>query len=66
MTLEYVLLLVATVGLCFSSMVEAPKAAFRNSAPRLGARIEKHLATGTGFRTSAEKASFQWEAEPRQ
>ena len=65
MTLEYVLLLVATVGLFFSSMVEAPKAAFRNSAPRLGARIEKHLATGTGFKTSAQKAAFRWDAERR-
>ncbi len=65
MTLEYVLLLVATVALCFRFMVEAPKTAFRDSAPRLGARVERHLATGTGFKTS-KKAKFRWDPEPRQ
>ena len=67
MTLEYVLLLVATVALCFRFMVDAPKTAFRDSAPRLGARIERHLATGTGFTSSgSQKAKFRWDAEPRQ
>ncbi len=65
MTLEYVLLLLATVALCFRFMVEAPKTAFRTSAPRLGARVERHLATGTGF-TSNKRAKAQWQAEPRQ
>lgn len=65
MTLEYVLLLVATVALCFRFMVEAPKTAFRDSAPRLGARVERHLATGTGFKSN-KKARSKWAPEPRQ
>ncbi len=65
MTLEYVLLLVAIFGISMKFFVEAPKKAFRESGPRLAARVEKHLATGTGF-VSKSKGTFRWEPEKRQ
>lgn len=37
--------------------VSAPMEAFKESSPRLGARVEKHLSTGTGF-------SNDWEERP--
>lgn len=63
MTIEYTLLLVAVFGISLRFFVEAPKTAFRESGPRLAARVEKHIATGTGF-TAKNKATFAWVAEP--
>jgi len=62
MTLEYVLLFVAIFGISLKFMVEAPKTAFQDSGPRLGARVEKHLSTGTGF-TADGRAFYSWEPE---
>lgn len=63
MTLEYVLLLVASIAISLKFFVAAPKMAFKESGPRLGARVEKHLATGTGF-VSKQKGTFRWTSEP--
>ncbi len=49
MTIEYVLLLVVIFGIGLKVFVSAPMDAFKNSAPRLGARVEKQLTTGAGF-----------------
>jgi hypothetical protein len=49
MTIEYILLLVVVFGIGLKVFVSAPMDAFKNSAPRLGARVEKQLTTGSGF-----------------
>lgn len=49
MTIEYFLLLVVVFGIGLKSFFAAPREAFKDSAPRLGARIEKHLVTGREF-----------------
>lgn len=49
MTIEYILLLVVVFGIGLKVFVSAPMDAFKNSAPRLGARVEKQLTTGAGF-----------------
>lgn len=49
MTIEYVLLLTATVFLILKAFMTAPTQAFANAGPRLGARIEKQLVTGGGY-----------------
>lgn len=49
MTIEYILLLVVVFGIGLKVFVSAPMEAFKNSAPRLGARVEKQLTTGSGF-----------------
>jgi hypothetical protein len=50
MTIELVLLMIVTlfVLLTFSGK-SGPGAVFQESGPRLGARIERQLATGRGF-----------------
>ena len=50
MTIEYILLLVVVFGIGLKVFVSAPMDAFKNSAPKLGARVEKQLETGAGFR----------------
>lgn len=49
MTIEYILLLVVVFGIGLKVFVSAPMDAFKNSAPRLGARVEKQITTGTGW-----------------
>jgi hypothetical protein len=49
MTIEYVLLMVVVFGIGLKVFVSAPMDAFKNSAPKLGARVEKQLTTGAGF-----------------
>ncbi len=49
MTIEYILLLVVVFGIGLKVFVSAPMSAFKESAPRLGARVEKQLMTGAGF-----------------
>ena len=49
MTIEYILLMVVVFGIGLKVFVSAPMDAFKNSAPRLGARVEKQLTTGSGF-----------------
>jgi hypothetical protein len=59
MTIEYVLLIVCFFMIGLKSFFSAPREAFRDYGPVLGARVEKHLATGHGFRDESGKA-FQW------
>ncbi|MBV2168186.1 MAG: hypothetical protein KUL82_05710 [Bdellovibrio sp.] len=50
MTIEYVLLLFAVFFFGLKAFMSAPAKAFKESGPRLGARIEQQLATGDGFK----------------
>jgi hypothetical protein len=38
-----------------------PIETFKKSAPRLGARIERDIATGTGFYDKVEKQTINWQ-----
>ncbi|HPI40620.1 MAG TPA: hypothetical protein PLJ21_07430 [Pseudobdellovibrionaceae bacterium] len=60
MTIEYVLLLTATVFLILKAFISAPTKAFANAGPRLGARIERHLVTGSGYPAVGQGA--EWSA----
>jgi hypothetical protein len=60
LTIEYILLLVCAFCIGLKFMVSAPKYAFEKAGPKLGARIEKHLATGTGFK-DANGRVVRWE-----
>lgn len=56
MTTEYVLLM-AFFALILAGVIfgdSGPRATFEKSAPRLGARLEKNIATGTGWTSSKE------------
>lgn len=59
MTVEFSLLLAAVFMIGMKFLASAPMDAFKNSAPRLGARIEKHISSGTGFNGKG-KAPIQW------
>ena len=59
MTVEYVLLLICIFAIGLKFMTSAPADAFRNSGPRMGARIEKHLATGAEFKPQGQKLRWQ-------
>ena len=60
MTIEYVLLLSVVFSLGLKSFLSAPRSAFMNSGPKLGARVEKHIVTGRGF---SQNHSIQWQAK---
>lgn len=49
MTIEYVMLLVCVMAIALKSFFSAPREAFMNAGPKLGARVEKHLVTGQDF-----------------
>ncbi|MFN8791156.1 MAG: hypothetical protein ACK5Y2_06845 [Bdellovibrionales bacterium] len=49
MTIEYLLLILVVFMFSLKVFVSAPMKAFQESGPRLGARVEKQIATGTGF-----------------
>jgi hypothetical protein len=49
-TIEYVLLMIAILGIGLKAFISAPSEAFRGSGPRLAARVEKQLDTGPGFK----------------
>lgn len=57
MTTEAVLLLGLFVFLLLGAFIgdSGPRAVFNRSGPRLGARIEQHLATGQGFTLDGAK-----------
>ncbi len=55
MTLEYILLLVCVFMFALKVFISAPMTAFKESSPRLGARIEKQISTGTGFQNEWEQ-----------
>lgn len=54
MTIEYFLLVVVVFGIGLKSFFAAPREAFKQSGPKLGARIEKHLVTGREFSSNHE------------
>lgn len=58
MTIEYVLLLICMFGFALKAFVSAPATAFKESGPRLAARIEQQISTGTGFKPSG--SNIQW------
>ena len=61
MTIEYILLLTAMLFIGLKAYTSAPGDAFRNSGPRLAARVEKQLATGDGFEPKGSK--IEWSAD---
>ena len=65
MTIEYILLMIAIFGIALKFFVEAPKNAFKDSGPRLAARVEKNLATGTGFLKVSGGKGFTWSPEKK-
>lgn len=62
MTIEYILLMFAVFFIGLKFFTEAPKDAFKNSAPRLALRVEKQLITGDGFEPNKKKN--EWSPEP--
>lgn len=61
MTVEYILLLTIFVLFAMKVTFLGPYDAFRNAAPKLGARVEKHLVTGERFSKDGETAATQWQ-----
>ncbi len=59
MTVEYVLLMTAFVLLLMGSIIKGPYGAFTNTGPKLGARIERQLITGDGFKPGGKLQSWQ-------
>ncbi len=59
MTIEYVLLMICIFGIGLKFFASAPMDAFKEAGPRLGARVEVHLATGTGFKHQGK--SHRWD-----
>ncbi|MEK2643778.1 hypothetical protein [Bdellovibrio sp. BCCA] len=62
MTIEYVLLLIVIFSIGLKAFLSAPAAAFKESGPRLGARIEQQLATGDGFKPERGQ-QIKWEGD---
>lgn len=62
MTVELVLLLGLYAFLLLGAFLgdNGPIETFRKSGPRLGARIERNVATGDGFRASKDGAPVTW------
>jgi hypothetical protein len=58
MIIEYVLLLAAFVMYFGATLWHAPGKSFKDSAPRLGARIERSLASGNGFKKGGGPESW--------
>jgi len=63
MIVEYILLITAFVLMMMKITYYAPLAAFEKAGPRLGARVEKHLATGRGFSENPRR-SVNWKIKP--
>ena len=61
MTVEYVLLVGLFVMFLLTSMTKGPFGAFEGGGPKLGARIERHLITGDGFRTQ-DGRRVEWQS----
>ena len=62
MTTELVLLMGIFAFVVGGVLIKAPKQAFRDSGPKLGARIERHLATGQDFHDRSG-ARMKWVKE---
>lgn len=59
MTVEYVLLLICIFGIGLKFFASAPMDAFKEAGPRLGARVEKHLSTGNGFKYQGSQKKWE-------
>lgn len=66
MTTELVLLLGIYAFLVIGAFLGdlGPIETFKKSGPRLGARIERNIEVGRGFRTSRDNAGVNWEQPP--
>jgi hypothetical protein len=53
-SVEYVLLMALFVLLLMGSITKGPYGAFENAGPKLGARVERHLITGDGFKPGGQ------------
>ena len=62
MTVEVVLLLGLYAFVVLGAFLGdlGPLETFRKSGPRLGARIERNVSTGDGFRTSNDGLGVNW------
>jgi hypothetical protein len=62
MTTELVLILGIYAFLLLGAFLGdlGPIETFRKSAPRLGARVERNISVGDGFRTSTDGSGVQW------
>ena len=62
MTVELVLLLGIYATLVISAFLgeHGPIETFRKSGPRLGARIERNVSVGDGFRVSKDGLGVSW------
>ncbi len=60
MTIEYVLLLFCMFMISMKFFFSAPMNAFRDYGPVLGARVEKHITTGHGFKMQ-DGSAHRWE-----
>lgn len=49
MSVEYVLVLFSFVFLLMGALIKGPKASFAESGPKLGARVERMMHTGSGW-----------------
>lgn len=63
MTVEYVLLMALFVFMVMGALTSTPQTTFDKAAPKLGARVEKHLTTGNGFGKSNgnQVAPIEWQ-----
>ena len=59
MTVEYVLLLSLFVLFFMGALIKGPNDAFKNAGPKLGARVEQNLMTGTGW-TGRNGQAIEW------
>lgn len=62
MTVELVLLLGIYAFLILGAFLgdSGPIATFKKSGPRLGARIERNISVGNGFRSSQDGGPVNW------
>lgn len=60
MTIEYILLLSVFVLFVMKVSFFGPYNAFKNAAPKLGARVEKHMITGERFSSDGKKPATDW------
>lgn len=60
MTVEYVLLISLFVILMGQALINGPVKAFKNAGPRLGARVELAMETGSEFKDPNNR-SLEWQ-----
>lgn len=63
MTVEYVLMIVVTVLIGFSTLAKLPRDTMARGGAKFAARVEAQLATGQGFQDKGEAGRGQsWSA----